>query len=332
MTLTAESVEEKTVQEEPRLFKTPDKKQRSFPFGILVWAVLVIGAVHFFSPSGEISGIGTLKAKNFAQIEAPSASTLIEVIHKKGEMVQKGDVLAKFSNPELAQKLLEWRKKFEIFEEESKTIERDLSFSKIKLDQAGILVENGVIGKTTFGNAEHEYNNLQQKLSQESKEKELLQKEVDYLEQTVSKLELRAPFAGVLLSDPWQRTGGLFKPGDVVYEIGDPGSFYVEFPVVESQVQRIQVGDRARIRFEAVPERLFDGQVTAIGVRTNKEVEKVFKIKHVVICEIQVDQIPASFRYGMQAQINIKHGGMPKILRKNIFSKGGTQNDKPFEF
>ena len=58
---------------------------------------------------------------------------------------------------------------------------------------------------------------------------------------------------------------------------------------------------------------------------TYKQVEKVFKVKHVVMCEVRINQAPSDLRYGMQARIAITSSIIPggdlkpiKIKKENL--------------
>ena len=103
-------------------------------------------------------------------------------------------------------------------------------------------------------------------------------------------------------------------------------------PVRENQIEKIHIGNRANIQFDAVSLKKYSGVVVGIGVKTNQEIEKVFKIKHVVVCEIKINEETTGLRYGMQARVMIRSaaGGMQGWGRKT-FTKGESNFDGTFK-
>ncbi len=329
--MTLEKTEGKNTQEEPSLFKEPEKR-KSKGRGVWLLALVIFGVFYFLSSSSQITGTGTLKAQKYIKLQPAVPGTLKEMVRKKGDAVQAGEILARFENPELVKNLSLKKKSLEMSEEELAGFQQTEAFLKKKSERAAVLFENGVIGKSDFEKVALELDELQKKNSLQIKKTEALKEEVNYLGDETSKLDLKAPFTGILLSDSSEKILNYFKQEDDVFEIGDTTSLYVEMPVRENQIEKIHIGDRADIQFDAVSFKKYSGVVVGIGVKTNQEVEKVFKVKHVVVCEIKLNEETAGLRYGMQARIMIRGaaGGM-QGWRSKIFTKGESNFDGTFK-
>ncbi len=325
--MTQEKAEGKAVQEEPVLFKEPEKK-KSGGLGIWILGLIIVGSFYFLRGTPQIAGTGTLKAQKYIKLQAGVPGTLKEMIRKKGDRVQAGEVLARFENPEIVKDLTLKKKMLEMSDEEIAALRQTEAYLKTKNERAAVLFENGVIGKSDFEKVSLEYGDFQKKVSLHVKKKEALKEEVIYLENEAGKLDLKAPFTGVLLSDASEELSNYFKKEDDVFEIGDPASFYVEMPVRENQIERVHVGDGATIMFDAVSSQKYTGVVVSIGVKTNQEVEKVFKVRYVVVCEIKLNEETGGLRYGMQARVALQSvtGGM-QGWRSKIFAKGESNFD-----
>ena len=329
--MTQEKVEGRAVPEEPVLFKEPVKKA-SKGFSIFICSLIVIGVFYSLSSDSKITGTGTLKAQKYTKLQTAVAGTLKEMIAKKGNVVKAGEVLARFDNPELIKDLSLKRKSLEMSEEELAGFQQREVFLRKKNERAAVLFENGVIGKSDFEKVSLELDEFQKNVSLQVKKKEALQEEVKYFEGEISKLDLKAPFEGIILSDPSERVTNYFKQEDDVFEIGDAASLYVEMPVRENQVEKIHIGSRADIQFDAVSSQKYSGLVVGIGVKTNQEVEKVFKVKHVVVCEIKLKEDTAGLRYGMQARVIIRSSAVGmQGWRNKIFPKGESNFDGAFK-
>jgi len=329
--MTQEKVEGKAVQEEPVLFFEPEKKKSG---GIGPWIVvlIIIGVFYLLKATPQITGTGTLKAQKYIKLQAGVPGTLKEMIRKKGDLVQVGEILARFENQELVKDLTLKKKSLEMSDEELSGLQQTEAYLKTKNERSTILFENGVIGKSEFEKVALEYSDLQKRVSLNLKKKEVLKEELNYLESVVRKLDLKAPFTGVILSDPSEKLSNYFKQEDEVFEVGDPASLYVEMQVRENQIEKVHVGDRADIQFDAVSVKKYSGLVVGIGVKTNQEVEKVFKVKHVVVCEIKLNEETAGLRYGMQARVMLRSSasGMPGWGKK-ILTKGESNFDGTFK-
>jgi len=76
-------------------------------------------------------------------------------------------------------------------------------------------------------------------------------------------MTIRSPITGVLsarLSEP----GNVVERHDHVLTISDPSSLVTELPVSELILPRLRVGDRARVRIDALGDQVYDGRITRI--------------------------------------------------------------------
>ena len=76
-------------------------------------------------------------------------------------------------------------------------------------------------------------------------------------------MTIRSPIAGVIsarLSEP----GNVVERHDHVLTISDPSSLVTELPVSELILPRLRVGDRARVRIDALGDQVYEGHITRI--------------------------------------------------------------------
>lgn len=290
--------------QEPSLFEEKTAgggkwKTRVFLFVLMA----VIGLI--FWPKGQIKGEALVQAERFARIGLTSSGILKELAHKKGDVVQKGELLVRFENPELARKFEERRLALEILNHDKTRLQKQVEFLAKDKDRKNILFENGVIGRLQFEKASLDYEQAEEELTMRLKEIESAEGEVRFLKERVESLELRAPFDGMLLTDPSITVGNLLKEGDFVLEFVDPKSFYLETLVSEKEVERVRPGSAVKVQFRAFSWKTYSGEVTSVGPRTTEEVEKVFNVKHVIPCEIKLNELPVNTKYGMRAWVKI---------------------------
>ncbi|MFZ5540640.1 MAG: efflux RND transporter periplasmic adaptor subunit, partial [Pseudomonadota bacterium] len=76
-------------------------------------------------------------------------------------------------------------------------------------------------------------------------------------------LTFRAPAAGVVLEKKAVQ-GMRFMPGEMLYQIADLSRVWLIADVFEQDIGRVRVGQPARVKLEAFPERRFEGRVTYV--------------------------------------------------------------------
>ena len=290
--------------EEPMLFEEkPEKKYAGW--WRLVWIAGLCVAVLFIWPKGEIRGDAVLQAAKFVRLEVVSPGILKELLYEKGASVKKGTIIARFENPEVARSLEEKKQSLEIANHDKIRLQNREGFLQKEKERIAILYENGAVGRDTCEKADFELLDAREELAGKEQEIKSFEGEILFLKERIEALVLKAPFDGVLLNDPKDHLGGFFKEGDLVFEVADPESYFLELLVPEKQVKEIKVGNKVQASFYAYPERRITGEVVRVAPRTIEQVEKVFKVRRVVSCEIKLSNLPPDVRYGMVASVRI---------------------------
>lgn len=290
---------------EPALFEeTPPKRKKWRLFlGLAVAAM----ALLFFSRGGAvIRGEGTLKANTFVRVTLTSPGILKEVLKKEGEWVKREEVLAHLENPELSNELLKKELRLEILTHDLTRLRESKAYLEKEAGRKTVLLENGAVSAGEMESTKLRLSQETQELAIREKEMESVQSEIAFLKAKLQSLELRSPLAGIIIKDPEDKLFNFLKEGEITYEIADPASFYLELAVPEKDVRKLKAGDPALIHFHAFPAKVYSGKIIRISARTEEEIEKVFKIKHVVLCEIKLEEMPPEPRYGMRAGVQIR--------------------------
>lgn len=83
-------------------------------------------------------------------------------------------------------------------------------------------------------------------------------------------LPYRSPVNGVVLQKPSVQ-GTRFMPGDVLYEIADLSSVWMLADVFEQELRLVRVGQEAKLRIIAYPEKVFAGRIVFIYPTIDQE-------------------------------------------------------------
>jgi multidrug resistance efflux pump len=124
--------------------------------------------------------------------------------------------------------------------------------------------------------------------------------QVTAAKETLSDLELKAPFEGVI-SEIYINPSEWVAPGSPVLLIADLAHLQVETTDLgEIDVAQIVEGDSAIVTFDALPELVLDGTVVSIAPKA----EPGSGVNFPVIVELS--EIPPELRWGMTAFVDIE--------------------------
>lgn len=93
-----------------------------------------------------------------------------------------------------------------------------------------------------------------------------LRSEIALLDRDIEALTVRAPTTGIVLTPRTEeRTGLRLEAGEPVVTIGRTDTVTIEFTVDQRDLSHVRVGQRVRLRLDALPDRTFDGQLSFLG-------------------------------------------------------------------
>ena len=186
-------------------------------------------------PQG-ITAVGSLRSDESVTLRPEVAGRISAIAFQEGQRVAKGALLVKLDPA--------------VNEAEVQQAKANLWLAKTKHDRAVDLQKQGFISIQARDEAE---NNLK-----------VAEAALQLAEAKLAKMEMRAPFSGVI---------GLrvVSPGDYVKEGADLvnlesiDTLKVDFRVPETYLKQVQVGQSLALTLDAVPGRTFDGKVFALN-------------------------------------------------------------------
>jgi multidrug efflux pump subunit AcrA (membrane-fusion protein) len=129
------------------------------------------------------------------------------------------------------------------------------------------------------------------------------QVQVDEIEQQLREATLAAPFAGTV-GAVHARVGEIVSPGQSLVEIGDLETLRVETTDLdEIDVVRVATGQQVAVTFDALPDHVFQGQVTRISPMAESGTGGVH-----YTTVIALQEMDPALRWGMTAFVDIEAG------------------------
>ena len=183
-----------------------------------------------------LSAVGSLRAVNGVDVTTQAQGEVEAIYFESGQQVKKGTVLARLTAaPETAQ--------IEVLEAERRLAERDYN-------RIAKLYEKGVATLRELDQA---------KAAQDQVLANLAVQRATIRERTIT-----APFSGQL-GIRQVDLGQNVAPGDAVVSLQQLQPIFVDFSLSEQDFSRVQEGQTIALTVTAVPEKTFEGRITAIN-------------------------------------------------------------------
>ena len=238
-----------------------------------------------------------------AQVEVPperratASSPLSGVIEniqiERGQSVKAGEVLAEINSLE-----------FQNLQLEIYQVHLQLELMQETLRQLRELDRSQIVARRQLWEAENLYNMLTNRQDTAKKKLATMGVSAEQVEAILEKKEflkslpLRSPIDGVIVQFD-KALGQAVKAGDTVFEVHDLSHAWVQGFVSEGDLNKIQIGQTARVRFTALPSLLALGTV----VRNSRIVGLETRSLSVWV-ELK-EQPEQMLRHGMLAQLSI---------------------------
>ncbi|MGA2694821.1 MAG: efflux RND transporter periplasmic adaptor subunit [Terriglobales bacterium] len=182
-----------------------------------------------------LSVIGTVAAIHGVTVSADLPGTVDKIHFESGQWVHEGDILVELDTRQERAQLAE--------------MEAQSELAKITYGRTEQLVQQGVLAKTEFDNA-----NSQQKVTEG---------QVAEIKATIARKTIRAPFSGVL-GIRQVNLGQYLAAGGAIVSLQSLNPIYVNFGVPQGTTGKLQSGRTVNITTDDLPGVRFDGKINAL--------------------------------------------------------------------
>lgn len=268
----------------------------------------------------QVYGLGTVDARIVSDVGFEVDNTLVELDADHRDRVAKGDVLARLHQREQEARVAKATA-------ERSRAEADLEMARARVEQAAAVLAQGrqanrrrqelvERGGVSVESAEQ----AQLEVAVAESELVVTQSDVAVAEATLANAQaqlgleqvmlehytLRAPYDAVVV-ERHQELGTVLAAGERVFTLVDPNTVWVLAYVDEARAGGLRVGQAAELRLRSLPDRVFPGHVTRIGI----ESDRVSEERRVYIA---FDGIPDDFHLHEQAEALITTDHLERAL------------------
>ncbi len=248
------------------------KKRSKIIIGVVVIAVILIIVLLNLSRSGEkvykvevdkvkkgdiasiVTGSGKVQAKKDVKISATVPGVIISLSVKDGDWVKRGQLLVQIDPSEYksaaAQATAQLNSAKANFEQTELVFERQKK-----------LFEKNLTSKEQYDASMTEYNIAKAQYDQSSAS---LRQANDLLAKTTITAPMDGKITELMKKEGEMVTGATYNPTEIM-TISDISLFEVEVEVDETDIAEVKLGQESKIKIDAFPDTVFNGEVSEIG-------------------------------------------------------------------
>lgn len=227
-------------------------------------------------PQGILYGNGYIEGTEVA-VSAEVSGQVVESRLEEGRSIAAGELLVRLDNADLKAKLAQAEAERAALQQtqtrlgiELKTWRHHLATAREDLTRFRTLRKEGTITPQQLNEVEDRFRETEgrvQGLEAQRRETrarlEAAAHQIELLQLQLERTTIEAPVAGTLLSKAIE-TGELATPGRVVTVLVDLSLLELKVYIPERDLGKVTLGDAARVRVDAFPERYFDATVSRI--------------------------------------------------------------------
>ncbi|HEY5610850.1 MAG TPA: efflux RND transporter periplasmic adaptor subunit [Thermoanaerobaculia bacterium] len=303
--------------------------------GGVVIALVIIGSVASSGPKGTTVYVETVGHRDIESIvSAPgevdpkvkvniSAHVIgkIERLHfKEGDAVRKGQRLVDLERVSYVAQRERMRSELANRRIEVNRARIALKNSDLQFKRAQRLREQGVQAEELFDQTALQYENAKANLAGAEESIHQAQALLAQAEEDLSRTTIVAPMDGKVVELNAHEgevviTGTMNNPGSVIAVLADLSEVLVVAEVGETEIVRIRTGQPARVHVDAVPDKVYNGNVVEIGSSANTSRSaatgsgiRYFRVK------IGLTDADERLRPGMTAQVDIVTEALKSVI------------------
>ena len=262
----------------------------------------------------RVTANGRVQAQKKVDMSATIAGQVTRLEVEEGDRVTKGQFLLQIdaTNPSAVARSTE---------ASMRALVRELDSSRAQLEQARIdfrrAEENHraqIISTADLDRARTALTSAEAMVLASGRRVEQARATLDGARDTLKKTTVVAPMDGIVTARRVEEgevavIGVLNQPGTVLLTISDMSVVEAEMEVDETSIPTVEVGQAARVRIDAYPNRSFDGVVTEVGsspmdIEERQQQTDAIKFK----VEVEIKDPPETIKPGLSVQADILTG------------------------
>jgi RND family efflux transporter MFP subunit len=218
-----------------------------------------------------LDATGYVKARRYATVSSKVTGKVMEVLVEEGMSVEKDQIVARLDDSNTRKTLALYQAELVSAKTQVAETRARLTEAKLTWERTTELAAKQLVSTAELDRAKANYDSLQAQLANREAGVVLAERRIAIEQQYLDDLELRAPFAGVVISkdsqpgemiSPVSAGGGFTRTG--ICTLVDMASLEIEVDVNEAYIQRVRPEQAVQATLEAYPDWKIPARVIAI--------------------------------------------------------------------
>lgn len=281
----------------------------------------------------KVTANGKVQAQRKVDISATIPGQITQLAVREGDEVRKGQLLLQIdaTNPRAAARSSEFS---------MEALRKDLDSARFQREQARLDAERaeqnfaaGIVPQAEVDRARTAAATAEAAVLAAERRVEQARATLEGARDTLAKTTVRAPMDGIVTARRVEEgevavIGVQNSPGTVLLTISDMSVVESEMEVDETAIPSVAVGQEARVRIDAYPNKTFRGSVTEVGssplLASASQTEAIkFMVK------VRIEDPPAGIKPGLSVQADILTDFRPQALTIPIQALVLREKERP---
>lgn len=248
---------------------------------------------------------GEVMAERDAQVRAEISGRVLAVKHRRGDRVKKGDPIVILDASDLDARLRQAQATLEAQRAQVAQADAHAEAAKKTAEREKSLAEKGAEPQQLADDAEARSKEGDAAAQAAHAQLDQAAAALQVAKVARSHAELTSPFDG-LLADLTVDPGDALTVGAMVFQVVDDSRLRVEAPIDEADIGKVQVGQKATLRLDALPDHPVAGVVSRMDptVRRDEKGARTLKLE-VEVTDLK-DAMAKGLRPGMSANVDVR--------------------------
>jgi len=302
------------------------RRRNRGPWGIIITVVVLVGGLFGLkvlakrqplevdvvkaargTVTDEISSAsaGEVLAERDAQVRGEISGRVLAVKHRRGDRVKKGDAIVVLDASDLDARLHQAQATLEAQRAQVAQADAHADAAKKSAQRDRSLAEKGAETQQMADDSEARSKEADAAAQAAHAQLDQASASLQVAKVARSHAELTAPFDG-LLADLTVDPGDELTVGATVFQVVDDSRLRVEAPIDEADIGKVQVGQKATLRLDALPDHPIPGVVSRMDPTVRKDEKGARTLK----LEVEVSDLPGAMakglRPGMSANVDVR--------------------------
>jgi HlyD family secretion protein len=217
-----------------------------------------------------VKASGSIDPRIKVNISAHVIGKIERLYVEEGDRIEKGQPFLALEKEAYIAERDRWAAQLRRNQTEIRQAEVSLADSRLKLDRARRLQEEGIVTREQLESAELAYASAELHLEDARDAVRQTQANVEKARDDLSKTTIFAPLSGRVVALNAEEgevvvSGTMNNAASVIGTIADLSEILANVDVDETEIVSVRPGQRASIRVDALPDRVYHGQVVKIG-------------------------------------------------------------------